>query len=233
MSERFVIVHRSYDPIQAEMLGEILRDAAIAARVLGTRSAAQVGVGPSAMQVHIEVPASQAGPATDFLESYFAGGGERLLEEAGVIGYEPDPEENAEEQGEPPLRPLFAAATSLILSFGAGYLYARRPFTAAVLAAGQIVAWVGLASAAAWSHFLTFALGLVLLRLIELVGAQLACRAHNRGVRRRAPAQLALGAAVLGGVLAASSAVAAVTPPPSLDRGDEQALPPHLELAPL
>ena len=94
MSESYVIVHRSFDPIQADHLGDILRDAGIAARVLGTRSAALVGVGQNIMQVHIEVPASQAGQATDVLEAYFEQDGELLLEQAGAFDEDSPPVQN-------------------------------------------------------------------------------------------------------------------------------------------
>jgi Putative prokaryotic signal transducing protein len=72
MSGRFVIVHRTYDPIQADILGDLLRSAGVNARVTGTRSGALVGVAQNIIEVHIAVPESQAGDATDFLEAYFS-----------------------------------------------------------------------------------------------------------------------------------------------------------------
>ncbi|MCG8417734.1 MAG: hypothetical protein MJE77_07290 [Proteobacteria bacterium] len=79
--ERYVIVHRSYDPLQTDMLGDILRENGISARVLGTRHGAGIGAAQNILQVHIEVPQSQAGQATDFLEAFFEGDGEGLLRE--------------------------------------------------------------------------------------------------------------------------------------------------------
>src|SRR5262245_21573586 len=101
-AERFVIVHRSYDPIQAEFLGELLRENHIAARVIGTRSAALIGVGPNAMQLHIEVPASQAGAATDFLEAFLAERGEELLRAEGLLDGSDDEEPEQEVGGARP-----------------------------------------------------------------------------------------------------------------------------------
>lgn len=72
MTERFVIVHRSYDSLQADLLGALLRDAGIVARVTGTRSGAMIGVAQNILEVLIAVPESQAGQATDFLEAFFS-----------------------------------------------------------------------------------------------------------------------------------------------------------------
>lgn len=91
MTEKYVIIHRTSDPFQADILGDLLRENGIAARVLGTRHGAAIGVGQSILQQHIEVPQSQAGEATDFLESFFAHEGayeEGAYEE---IGQELDP----------------------------------------------------------------------------------------------------------------------------------------------
>jgi hypothetical protein len=84
MSERFIIVHRTYDPIQADLLGDLLRDAGIAARVTGTRSGAAIGVAQNILEVHIAVPDAQAGEATDFLVPYFPAAAEPPP--AGVVG---------------------------------------------------------------------------------------------------------------------------------------------------
>ena len=67
MAEKFVIVHRSYDPILIEHLGEMLREAGVVAKVIGTRDSALIGVGPSINELHLSVPIPQAGEATDFL----------------------------------------------------------------------------------------------------------------------------------------------------------------------
>ena len=96
-SEPYVIVHRSYDPIQTDMIGELLRENGIAARVLGTRHGAVIGVAQNILQMHIEVPRSQAGQATDFLEAFFDGDGEELLREH--AGLSPDSMEDSMDDG--------------------------------------------------------------------------------------------------------------------------------------
>ena len=214
MSERYVIVHRSYDPIVIEHLGEILREAGIAARVLGTRSAALIGVGSVITELHIAVPESQAGEATDFLESYFEGEGAELLADAGLLDGEDDEEPEAE-QPERPLRPIFAGV-AVVLTFGIGHLYARRPVTAIILAAGQLATFVVFsrfpfeAAAIAWGG----AYGTII--LFDLVGAQLAVRAYNRGDRRGVGAQLGAGALAVG--LASAVAFTLGTKAPDWER---------------
>lgn len=88
MAEHRVIVYRTTDPIQAEMLGALLRENGIAACVLGTRHGAAIGVSQHILELHIEVPQAQAGPATDFLEAFFDSDGAALLAEH--AGFDPD-----------------------------------------------------------------------------------------------------------------------------------------------
>lgn len=185
MIEKYVIIHRTHDPFQADLLGDLLRENGIAARVLGTRHGAAIGVGQNILEQHIEVPQSQAGEATDFLESYFESDGASLLDEQIGLDEEPEDEPAARAGGaEPavPLRPLFAgAATSLL--FGGSHLYARRPWTALVLAAGQVLALANLRS----MQWHTVATGLVMFLIIlltDLCGGQVAVRSYNRAIGR-------------------------------------------------
>lgn len=212
VSESYVIVHRSYDPIVIEHLGEMLREAGIAARVLGTRSASLIGVGSVITELHIGVPESQAGEATEFLEDYFAGEGAALLADAGLL--DPDDDGEVDDRAgdrDRPLRPIFAGV-AVVLTFGIGHLYARRPVTAVMLAAGQLATFVVFtqfsfdSAAIAWGG----AYGTVI--IYDLVGAQLAVRAYNRGVRRGVGAQLGAGVLALG--LAAAVAFTAGTKVP-------------------
>lgn len=206
MHEHFVIVHRTHDSIQADMLGELLRDGGIAARVIGTRSAAAIGVGQNIVQVYIEVPQHQAGQATDFLEAFFSGDAMAALAEE--LGFEPGEDEAegtaSEREGddgsdgdgrvrERELRPLLAAG-SAFLTFGAGHLYARRPLTAAALAAGQVVAMVLLFGGRSWNDWTVGVTLMGGLLACDVVGAPLAVRTHRRGLRRGAAWQAAVGA---------------------------------------
>ena len=221
MSERFVIVHRTYDPIQAELLGDLLRDAGVAARVTGTRSGAAIGVGQNILEVSIAVPEAQAGEATDFLEAYFQHDGE---------GEDEDAEEAGEDQtsGERPLRPLFAAGSAFI-TFGVGHVYARRPWTAAALAAGQVVAIYFLVAGQRWDDWTIGATMLVGCVAIDLVGSVLAVRAYNAGVRRGGAFQVGIGlayaSAAMGLALAVGPTLADPTKGPRRDTAEQPAGP--------
>ena len=222
MSERFVIVHRTYDPIQADLLGDLLRDAGVAARVTGTRSGAAIGVGQNILEVSIAVPETQAGEATDFLEAYFAHG-------AGGDDAAADPTDDVEEDDEAaaadrPLRPLFAAGSTFI-TFGVGHLYARRPYTAAALAAGQVVAIYFLVAGTHWNDWTIGATMLIGCIAADLVGSVIAVRAHNVGVRRSGPFQAALGLAYASAAMGLALSIGPTLADPTRGPGAEEKLP--------
>lgn len=220
MSDRFVIVHRSYDPIQADHLGEILRDAGIAARVNGTRSGATIGVAQNILEVHIAVPESQAGPATDFLEAYFAGEG--IDDEAFADSDEDEIDESESVAGSsasdaPPSSLLVAGAA--FLTFGLGHVSAKRPWTGAALASGQLLALYFLLAGQDWSDWtvgFTLLGGLV---LCDLVGAVMAARAHRRGIRRGTLRQSLTGIACVAGALALAMVLGPELADPGKDTG--------------
>lgn len=217
MSDCYVIVHRSYDPIIAEHLGQMLRDSGIAARVLGTRSAALVGVGQNVMQVHIEVPLSQAGPATDFLEDYFETDGAELLAEQGVGADDDDDEpQQLDEEQQRQLSALFAAG-SCVLIFGFGHIYSRRMFTAVAIAAGQFWGIRVFVNSTEWAGVVTGTVVFATLMLCDVIGAQLAVREYNRGVRRGAGFQIAVGAAFVSLAMALASVIGPRVPEPDRD----------------
>lgn len=211
MSERFVIVHRTYDPIQAELVGSLLREAGIPARVTGTRSGALIGVAQNILEVHIAVPESQAGQATDFLEAYFSAepvdeadeASEGQADDAETL--EPEgPESDTNEPRPVELRPLLAAG-SAFLTFGVGHLYARRPVTAVALGVGQLVAMVYLVTGTQWSDWTLGLTAVIGVLLCDVIGAVVAARAHRRGVRRGVAWQAGLGLLYVGGVLAVAA----------------------------
>lgn len=216
MAEKRVIVHRTSDPIQADMLGALLRENGIAACVLGTRHGAAIGVGQHILDLHIEVPHSQAGVATDFLEAFFESDGSALLAEH--AGFAPEPDDVDGDDGErdqprvtavPGTQPLAAGLAALAL-LGGSHFYARRPVTAVLLAAGQLatLAFAFVACAAAPVHG---AVVVAALLGLDFLGGQVAVRARRRGVRASAVRQLATGtlfvavAAVLGALFAPPS----------------------------
>lgn len=215
MAEKRVIVYRTTDPIQADMLGALLRENGIAACVLGTRHGAAIGVGQHILDLYIEVPHAQAGAAADFLEAFFESDGAALLAEHAGFAPEPDepdepnePDEQVRAAAVPGTQPLAAGLATLAL-LGGSHFYARRPLTAVLLAAGQVVAFAfAFVACAAPVHG---AVVVATLLGLDFLGGQLAVRARRRGVRVSAVRQLATGtvfvamAAVLGALFAAPS----------------------------
>jgi hypothetical protein len=234
MNEKFVIVHRTYDPIQADMLADILRENGVTARVLGTRHGAVIGVAQHILQLHLEVPASQAGQATDFLESYFEGEGFEFPAELvdGEDEDEDEDEEGADEDSrarpEPGARRPLLAAGSVLLIFGGSHLYAQRGWTAAVMAVGQAVAFINMMS----MRWHTVAIGIAMfgtLILLDLVGGQLAARAYNRGARPSPVRQLLTGAAFVAVAGVVSNYVGPRLPEPKrADAASQHVAPPFI-----
>jgi|GEM_PF-4550381 len=190
MSQGNIVVHRTYDPIQAELLGDLLRDAGLAAQVIGTRSGAAIGAGQVIFQLYIQVPAEQAGQALDFLEAYFEQDGAELLRAEGLM--DDDGEAEPVGSGAASLRPLLAAG-SVLLMFGGAHLYARRTFTTLVIAVGQVLAILNMASGT-WQGYVMGVTMYGLLLTFDLIGGQLAVRAYNRGHRPSRFTQLIVGA---------------------------------------
>jgi hypothetical protein len=216
MAEKRVIVYRTSDPIQADMLGALLRENGIAACVLGTRHGAAIGVGQHILDLHIEVPYAQAGTAADFLEAFFESDGSALLAEH--AGFEPDlgdPDGDGDARAEPHpaatpgTRPLAAGLAALAL-LGGSHFYARRPVTALMLAAGQLAA-IALAFVACAAPPVHGAVVVASLLGLDFLGGQVAVRARRRGVHASAARQLATGtvfvalAATLGALFAPPS----------------------------
>jgi hypothetical protein len=226
MPGRFVIVHRTYDPLQADMLRDLLGDAGVPVRVTGTRSGAIIGAAQNILEVTLAVPESQAGEATDFLEAFFSTGGDGAVADSASAlpggdaveaagenhhgeddGGEDDGDDDGDDDDEDdaaaraqPLRPLLAAG-SAFLTFGVGHLYARRPATAVALLLGQLVAMGLLIIGDSWY---AWTVGLTALGAIvgcDIVGSMLAARAHEKGVRRGRAWQAAIGLAYVAGAL--------------------------------
>ena len=79
--DRYVVVYRAFDPVLPDILGDLLRQSGIPARVLGTRSASMIGVGSNIMELTIQVPESQASEAVDLIESFLSDQGDLAADE--------------------------------------------------------------------------------------------------------------------------------------------------------
>jgi hypothetical protein len=218
MSEKYVIVHRTYDPIQADIIGQILRENEIAARVLGTRHGAVIGVAQNILQQHIEVPASQAGEATDFLEAFFEGDGAELLADQDFD--DDEALEAAEEQvaRDPDIRRPLLAGGSVALLFAGSHFYSRRTWTALVIVVGQAIAVYNIMHDQ-WSAVVAGVTMFSALLLLDFIGGQFAVRAYNRGARPSPFRQLITGAAF---VAAAGTLGAVVGPRVDQPEADKQ-----------
>lgn len=220
MGERAVIVHRSFDQVQAEMLGEVLRDAGIDARVLGTRSGAQIGVGDVILRLNIEVPAAQEAQAREMLAAFLAGDGADLLRAEGHM-----PEDTAEPGDddpaprETPRRGLIAVGVAMVFPFGAAHFYARRSWTALMLLSAHLVAFsLFVQDASNPRTFLAWVGIHASLVAADAAFAVLAIRAGRRGVTRGLLAQIAMGFALVCGASGGGVLFARVVPEPLFDR---------------
>lgn len=212
MPADYVTVHRTYDPLQADILGDLLRENGVAARVLGTRHGAVIGVGQVILQMHIEVPAEHAGEATDFVESFLRGDG--LIEPDEAVSPADEHDDDVITRPEAGRSPLLAAGSVLLL-FGGGHLYAQRYWTAAVLAVGQILAFSRLASQS-WAVAASGAAMFSLVLLLDLAGSQVAVRRGPRRRHWRALSQLVHGAIYVAVAGTAASFIGPMIPAPEL-----------------
>lgn len=200
MPDRYVTVHRSADAIEAEIVRDVLVNAGIPARLLGLRREAPLGVTAATTESRIDVPAADL----DEARAVVAGALESLRQS--VVNDEAAAEaDSVVEPLERPLRALLAAGVVPVCP-GGGHFYARRPLTGVAIAAGELAAVIALAhggSRGAWG-----AVTLALLMLADLVGAQLAVRAWNRGARGTRLRQALHGLAMLVGAGAIANVVA-------------------------
>ena len=67
----FESVWQGYDAAQGEMLEELLRQEGFVPRLIGTRTAALIGVGQFTASLRIEVPADTADEARQVLDEFY------------------------------------------------------------------------------------------------------------------------------------------------------------------
>jgi hypothetical protein len=229
MTERFETIHRTSDPIEAEMLTDLLLQSGISARVIGTRHGALIGVAQHILALRVEVPADQAREACELLDGFLA----RVGEDAPDQGPRPEGEEPELSAAPPPLKPILAGGVCFVLP-GGGHFYARRPAAGAVVILGYLGALSTVVAIPGRERELAAMLLLAGMLAFDVIGAQLAVRAFNRGVRASLRRQLAIAVPVLVTLAVGSRLVAPFIPdlevvdpeaPPSPDR----ARPPRVE----
>ncbi len=189
MPHAFITVHRSQDPIAAEIVRDLLVDDGLDARLLGGTAEGTLNFGAES---RIDVRAEHEPRARRIIEAHL-----------GELG--PALESDDERASPPSLRALLAAG--VVLCPGGAHFYTRRPLTGGAILAGQLAMIVTMAAAGprAASGAALFACGLL---LYDLVAGQLAVRAWNRGARPAPLRQLAHAALLFMGMGAVAIACA-------------------------
>lgn len=198
MTDELVTLREVHDPVEAEMLVDLLAQEGIVATVPGnTHSAMLGGLAASAFRVPLRVRSSDAARATAILSAL-----ETYDEEVDEEGEDEGEDEEAEEADDEPaprrrragLRPrendppparkkTVAIAAALImpmviLAFGGGHFYARSyPRGFALLACGWLCLFLG-CSGQSWAW-----LGLPLVVLADIVGAVAVVDARSEEAR--------------------------------------------------
>jgi hypothetical protein len=194
--DEFQAIHRTSDPIEAEILADLLSQSGIDARVIGTRHGALIGVAQHILALRVEVPAAQAKDACEIVDAY-------LAEHKAAPGEETEPELSVGDDGEPegprPLRRVLAAGITPIFP-GGGHFYARRPAAGFVAMLGYLGALSTLVGAPERDREMAAILMFAGVFLFDLVGAQLAVRSFNRGFRASVRRQLAVALSILAAV---------------------------------
>lgn len=198
MDDAFQTIHRTSDPIEAEILGDLLVQHGLDARVIGTRHGALIGVAQHILALRVEVPGHQVKEACEVVDAYLA---EHRAEatESDIVRGTDEPA-----AAEPPrLRPVLAAGIAPIFP-GGGHFYARRPASAFVVVLGYLGALSTLVTAPDRDREMSAILLFAGTLLFDLVGSQVALRSFNRGLRASMKRQLAVALSVLALVSLAS-----------------------------
>jgi hypothetical protein len=212
VADEFQTIHRTSDPIEAEILADLLCQNGIDARVIGTRHGALIGVAQHILQLRVEVPAHQVKDGCEIVDAYVAEHRADPSEQGAAQAEDEDDEDEDDEVAHRArLRPLLAAGITPIVP-GGGHFYARRPAAAFVVILGYLGALSTLVTAPDRDREMTAMLLFAGMLLFDLVGSQAAVRSFNRGVRASTKRQLAVALSVLAAVAAGSRLVAPYIP---------------------
>jgi hypothetical protein len=182
VKSRSIIVYDGVDPIEAEMLADILDQNGIEPRLLGTRNAALLGAGQHIFRLRIEVDEDDAAEAQEVVAALL----QFQQSEESV-----DSDDIKPSVDETPFKPkrLLAAGAACVVPGGSHY-YLRQPWTAAPLTAAFIIGLVVVLSSesASWGALLV---GSAILS--DLVAGQLALGGVRIGKTRTTVRQLVFG----------------------------------------
>jgi len=194
--DEFVTVATLYDPVQAEVIRDVLAQEGITATVPGTHHSALYGAAGSFVELRLQVRAGDADRATDIIaamddeSSVVVDDSEEAAELSRVEHVDPGSREGAP-GGEPGAGPYrsppqkkrlrrprlkrVAAFLSVGVTFGTGHLYARETLSGAMLTVAELAALFAATTTpvVAWA--------IPVLMLVDLVGSMRAVDRHNAG----------------------------------------------------
>ena len=229
-ADGYVTIHRTTDAAQGELLAETLRSDGIDARFHRV-SSALIGVPTSMIEMTIDVPARSEARARELLRDLeYVGASDTAAEvgETGGAGEAAADAETAEAAGARGearrfrRNPLLAPGFAFLLPGGA-HLYARRPWTALVVALGLLTCFVGVViSHGVLDLEIAFAIGVALV-LCDAAGGLRAARAENRGLKASRGRQLAAGFGLAGLAVALGGGAGLATMTPRMTRARQLA----------
>lgn len=154
-----------------------LRAEGLAPRPLGTSNAALVGAGRRVFGLRIEVPSDEAEAAREALAAFEGG-------TAGVAAADlpdelrPDPDEGAAPEPAPRRKRIVVALAAPLVLPGGAHWYAARPWTAGVIALGEVGAFAALLTRS-WVQFMAGVVALAALVLFDVLAGARAARRYD------------------------------------------------------
>jgi hypothetical protein len=195
----YTTVLRTTDPSQGELVAEMLRREGIEARFHQVRSTL-IGIAGNLIEMTVDVPIALEARAREVLAD---------LEYVGAAeAADQDGREGAQHDASGPLRsrrhPLLAAGFALLLPAGGGHLYARRPWTALIIASGVVVAVACLVTASIAHRPIVSEVAIAIWVAIiacDALGGVRAARGEGSGEKRSQSAQVSAGVVLLGAAI--------------------------------
>jgi hypothetical protein len=198
----YTTILRTTDPVQGEVVAEMLRREGIDARFHKV-SSTLIGMPGNLFEMTVDVPTEREALARELLADLeFVGASDAALEdrrEPGV-GDDEESDETARDAAKEPLpsrrHPLFAAAFAFFLP-GGGHLYARQYWTALLLAGGGVVCLTMAVAGAAGKQVAVLFTTLGAIVVCDAVAGVRAARAEAKGRHRSRGGQLLRGVGLL------------------------------------